>query len=311
MAEVASVEVPGWHRPLGVGLALLSSVFVGTSFIFKKKGLVQMQALGHKPGEGHAYLTSGMWWAGMILMSLGEILNVVAYAFSPAILITPLGALSVRFFAVLSSFFLDERLSISAKIGCAQCLLGSIIIVLNASGENPVDTLANFYSQVFHTAFITYTIVVGVIVLLLIYWVAPVYGHRTPAIYITICSLFGSYLVLSTQGVGAAIVHSFANWETDNQFKQWSLYPLIIMIAITVCFQLHFLNKALNIFSTAVVTPVYYVFFSTATLISTAVLFRGFPVDTMLAGVYVVVGFLIICGGVILLFLYSVRATKL
>lgn len=36
-----------------------------------------------------------MWWAGITTMVLGEIFNFAAYAFAPAILVTPLGALSV------------------------------------------------------------------------------------------------------------------------------------------------------------------------------------------------------------------------
>lgn len=50
---------------------------------------------GFVAGEGHGYLKSPMWWFGMTLMIIGEICNFVAYAFTEAILVTPLGALSV------------------------------------------------------------------------------------------------------------------------------------------------------------------------------------------------------------------------
>lgn len=62
-------------------------------------------------GEGFAYLRSSTWWGGIITSEniytcwqgpvltkevvLGEIANFAAYAFAPAILVTPLGALSV------------------------------------------------------------------------------------------------------------------------------------------------------------------------------------------------------------------------
>lgn len=36
------------------------------------------------------------------------------------------------------------------------------------------------------------------------------------------------------------------------------------------------LQKALNIYNAALVTPTYYVFFTTATIVSSAILFRGF-----------------------------------
>ncbi len=59
-------SAPEWHKPVGVTLALTSSIFIGASFILKKKGLLQTNALGHRAGEGHAYLKNFMWWAGMI-----------------------------------------------------------------------------------------------------------------------------------------------------------------------------------------------------------------------------------------------------
>jgi hypothetical protein len=46
-------------------------------------------------GEGFSYLKSPIWWAGVITLGIGEVANFAAYAFAPAILVTPLGALSV------------------------------------------------------------------------------------------------------------------------------------------------------------------------------------------------------------------------
>lgn len=72
---------------------------------------------------------------------LGEIANFAAYAFAPAILVTPLGALSVLIGAVLGSFFLNERLGTLGKLGCAICLIGSVIIVLHAPPDEEIKTV--------------------------------------------------------------------------------------------------------------------------------------------------------------------------
>lgn len=72
---------------------------------------------------------------------LGEIFNFAAYAFAPAILVTPLGALSVLIGAVLGSYFLDEQLGRLGKIGCAICLIGSVIIVLHAPPDKEVQSV--------------------------------------------------------------------------------------------------------------------------------------------------------------------------
>lgn len=43
--------------------------------------------------------------------------------------------------AVLGTYFLDEKLGILGKIGCAICLIGSVIIVLHAPPDEDVETI--------------------------------------------------------------------------------------------------------------------------------------------------------------------------
>lgn len=79
---------------------------------------------------------------------LGEVCNFAAYAFAPAILVTPLGALSVLIGAVLGSYILKEELGTLGKLGCAICLLGAIIIVLHAPADENIETI----DQILHYA---------------------------------------------------------------------------------------------------------------------------------------------------------------
>lgn len=79
---------------IGLGLAVSSSLAIGTSFIITKKGLQAATQQGFK-GDGYEYLKNPIWWAGMITMAIGEVANFAAYTFAPAVLVTPLGALSV------------------------------------------------------------------------------------------------------------------------------------------------------------------------------------------------------------------------
>ena len=82
---------------IGLALAVSSSAFIGTSFIVKKKGLLRVsRTSSSRAGSGgYAYLREWLWWAGLITMAIGEAANFAAYGFAPAILVTPLGALSV------------------------------------------------------------------------------------------------------------------------------------------------------------------------------------------------------------------------
>lgn len=92
-------------------------------------------------------------------------------------------------------------------------------------------------------------------------------------VYISICSLIGSLSVVFTQGIGGAIVHSFT---VENQFTNWFVYLVLILTLVTLAIEIIYLNKALNIFNTAVVTPTYYVLFTTLTIVSSIVFYRGF-----------------------------------
>ena len=74
-------------------------------------------------------------------MVIGETFNFAAYAFAPAILVTPLGALAVLIGAILGSYFLNEELGILGRLGSAICLIGAVIIVLHAPPDREINTI--------------------------------------------------------------------------------------------------------------------------------------------------------------------------
>lgn len=250
------------------------------------------------PGEGYQYLKNWTWWAGMTLMIIGEVSNFAAYAFTDAILVTPLGALTVVVAAIGSSLFLKERLSFVGKVACALCLVGASIIVVNAPSQKAVSTIQEMQGFVISPGFLAYAGTLIVICVCIIIWVAPRYGAKSMLVYLSVCSLIGSLSVVATQGLGAAIV---AQAQGNPQFNQWFLYVLLVFVVGTLLTEIIYLNKALNIFNTSIVTPTYYVYFTSATIVSSAILFRGFGSSNPTVIVTVCLGFLVICGGVILL----------
>ncbi|CAH1765187.1 3345_t:CDS:2 [Entrophospora sp. SA101] len=264
-------------KTVGITLAI-SSAFIGISFVLKKKGLL---AANEFAGKGYAYLSNGLWWSGMIL----------------TILVTPLGALSVVVSAICSSIFLKERLSMQGKIGCAQCIIGAIIIVMHAPPQHSATSIDEFRSLFFSPGFLSYAIVCIVLSGLIIWRLAPNYGSRNMLVYISVCSIIGSLSVVTTQGLGIAILKTI---EGENQFTHWFTYFLIVFIVVTLLIEINYLNKALNLFNTAMVTPVYYVVFTSLTIISSSILTKGFEAPPQ-GVVTVVLGFLVICSGIVLL----------
>ncbi|KAG0252922.1 hypothetical protein BGZ95_006494, partial [Linnemannia exigua] len=210
---------PTYYKFIGMGLAVSSGIFIGSSFVLKKKGLLRSSAIA---GEGHAYLKSKLWWTGMIMMIVGEILNFVAYSFAPALLVTPLGALSVVVCAVLSSIVLKEKLNLHGKIGCALCIVGAVVIVLHAPAQAAVTDIDEFKHFVIQPGFLAYMSLVIVSCLGIVWKIAPKYGKKHMLVYITICSLIGSLSVVATQGLGAAIVRNITTGTP--QFNHWFIY---------------------------------------------------------------------------------------
>lgn len=89
------------------------------------------------------------------------------------------------------------------------------------------------------------------------------------------------------------------------------MYPLAAFVVLICMFQVNYLNKALEHFSASIVTPLNFVFFSFATLLTTSILYQGFAVSTPVVGITLLLGFLVIVIGVILLFQYNLKVINM
>nr|XP_055182825.1 magnesium transporter NIPA2 isoform X1 [Nyctereutes procyonoides]XP_055182826.1 magnesium transporter NIPA2 isoform X1 [Nyctereutes procyonoides]XP_055182827.1 magnesium transporter NIPA2 isoform X1 [Nyctereutes procyonoides] len=285
---------------IGLGLAMSSSVFIGGSFILKKKGLLRLAKKGSmRAGQGgHAYLKEWLWWAGLLSMGAGEVANFAAYAFAPATLVTPLGALSVLVSAILSSYFLNERLNLHGKIGCLLSILGSTVMVIHAPKEEEIETLNEMSHKLGDPGFVVFATLVVIVSLILIFVVGPRHGQTNILVYITICSVIGALSVSCVKGLGITIKELFAGKPVLRHPLAW-----ILLLSLIVCVstQINYLNRALDIFNTSIVTPIYYVFFTTSVLTCSAILFKEWqdmPVDDVIGTLS---GFFTIIVGIFLL----------
>ncbi|KAG9948457.1 DUF803-domain-containing protein, partial [Aureobasidium melanogenum] len=274
---------------IGLALAVASTLAIGTSFVITKKGLMQASQQHGFEGEGFAYLKSPVWWSGIITMVIGEVANFAAYAFAPPILVTPLGALSVLIGAVLGSYFLGENLGTLGKLGCAICLIGSVVIVLHAPPDKEVQTIDEILNYAVQPGFLFYVILVIVFSTVMIYRVCPRYGRKNPLIYISICSTVGSVSIMAVKGVGIAVKLTFAGY---NQFTHPSTYVFILVTVVCILTQMNYFNKALSQFNTNIVNPLYYVTFTTCTLVASFILFQGFNTSDAVNTISLLCGFL-------------------
>lgn len=248
----ASQQRPPAFKIIGICLAIGSGLFIGTSFVLKKVGLLKANDKYNEiAGEGYGYLKNGFWWGGMTLMIMGEVLNFVAYAFTDAILVTPLGALSVVITTVLSAIFLKERLSMVGKVACFLCIVGSVVIVMNAPQESSVANIQQMQSFVIAPGFLSYTGVIIIGSAITAFYAGPRWGKKNMFVYISICSWVGGLSVVATQGLGSAIV---AQAQGTPQFNQWFLYVLLVFVVGTLLTEIIFLNVSAAIIHITIAT---------------------------------------------------------
>ncbi|TYG84118.1 hypothetical protein ES288_D01G224100v1 [Gossypium darwinii] len=283
----------------GLVLALSSSLFIGASFIVKKKGLKKAGASGIRAGVGgYSYLLEPLWWAGMITMVVGEIANFAAYAFAPAILVTPLGALSIIISAVLAHIILRERLHTFGILGCILCVVGSTTIVLHAPQERQIESVTEVWDLATEPGFLFYAALVLTAVFILIYQFVPQYGQTHIMVYIGVCSLVGSISVMSVKALGIALKLTFSGTNQLVYPQTWAFTLVVITCVLT---QMNYLNKALDTFNTAVVSPIYYVMFTSLTILASVIMFKDWDGQSPTQILTEMCGFVTILSGTFLL----------
>ncbi|KAJ0061746.1 hypothetical protein NL108_008308 [Boleophthalmus pectinirostris] len=289
---------------LGLILALLSAILIGMSVIMKKKALLRLPNDGStRAGDGgHGYLKDWLWWGGLLTMGAGEVLNFVAYAFAPATLVTPLGALAVIISAVLASYLLGEVLNVIGKFGCFLCVLGSVLLVIHAPKEQEVTSLQEMTMKILEPGFLVYAILVLVSAMVLILLVAPRFGQTNILVYISICSLLGAFTVSSAKGLAIALQTCMLDYSV---FSNPLTYILILTLVLSILAQVNYLNKSLDIFNTQMVYPIYYVLFTSVVLCTSIILFQEWSSMSPIDVVTTVGSFMVIVVGVTLLNLFK------
>ncbi|XP_065865901.1 probable magnesium transporter NIPA6 isoform X2 [Euphorbia lathyris] len=283
----------------GLILAVVSSAFIGCSFILKKKGLKRAGATGTRAGVGgYTYLLEPLWWAGMVTMFVGEVANFVAYVYAPAVLVTPLGALSIIVSAILAHFMLKERIQKMGVIGCLSCIVGSVVIVIHAPQEHTPNSVEEIWILATQPAFLIYAVASLSMALALILHFEPRCGQTNILVYLGICSLAGSITVVSIKAIGIAIKLTLEGTSQIAYPQTWYFLTVAVVCVIT---QLNYLNKALDSFNAALVSPVYYVMFTTLTIIASIIMFKDWSGQNASSITSEICGFITVLSGTIIL----------
>ncbi|KAK1261795.1 hypothetical protein QJS04_geneDACA001144 [Acorus gramineus] len=238
----------------GLVLAIVSSAFIGASFILKKKGLKRAGATGARAGMSNFPFFWDLNLHCIYIVILGEAANFVAYVFAPAVLVTPLGALSIIISAVLAHFMLKERLQKMGVLGCISCIVGSVVIVIHAPQEQSPKSVLQIWNLATQPAFLIYAAATLSIVLALVLHFEPRYGQSNILVYLGICSLMGSLTVVSIKAVGIAIKLTFEGTSQVAYPQTWFFVSVAVICVVT---QLNYLNKVSILFSNVFVSSLF------------------------------------------------------
>ncbi|XP_061593039.1 magnesium transporter NIPA1 [Cololabis saira] len=277
----------------GIVIAVLSSFINGSTFVLQKKGILRSR------DKGSSYLTDIVWWSGTLCMIIGQIGNFLAYNVAPAVIVTPLGALGVLFGAVLASWILKEHLNILGKLGCILCCCGSIVLILHVPKAEATSRL-ELEERLSDPVFVSYILLVVLLLITLITWIAPAHGKTNIMVYVSICSLLGSFTVPSSKGLGLVAPDAFR--EGPSSSRPLALFlALLGTLAISVLTQFFFINKALECFSSNIFESIYYVTFTSVVIFASGLLFKEWTALTLTDGLAMLCGFTTVCIGVALL----------
>lgn len=116
-------------------------------------------------------------------------------------------------------------------IGCILCILGSIILALNAPQEQSVRTINEFKWLFLAPGFLVWAGLCIVGSLVVVFYVAPRWGKKNMMPYISVCSLIGGISVSCTQGLGSAIITSI---QGNSQIKNWFFWFLFVFVVVTL-----------------------------------------------------------------------------
>ena len=224
--------------------------------------------------QDSSYLRSPYWWGGIVLMTIGEAGNFLAYGFAPASIVSPLGVVALISNCVIAPVMLKERFRMRDFWGVVVAVCGAVVVVLSAKGEEKKLGPHEIWGAITNTEFEIYMAITATLIAILL-WASPKYGNKTILIDLGLVGLFGGYTALSTKGVASML--SSTLWRA---LTTPVTYGLVAVLVGTAIMQVKYVNRALQRFDSTQVIPIQFVMFTLSVIIGSAILYRDFEKAT-------------------------------
>ncbi|KAJ3374094.1 hypothetical protein GGF31_008310 [Allomyces arbusculus] len=216
------------------------------------------------------YTSQPLWWAGVVLMLLGETGNFMAYGFAPASVIAPLGTVTLVSNAIIAPTCLGETFRRRDLVGMILAVVGTVLIVTSSkSTDVPLDPVG-LLDAILTPRFLAYVAVTTSLLALLLRLYSK-YHKKTVLVDLSLVAIFGGWTVISTKAISTLL--------NATQFQIFTFpifYPLLVIMIGTGILQIKYLNLALSQFDATVVIPTQYVLFTLSAILGSAMLYDDF-----------------------------------
>lgn len=186
-----------------------------------------------RPGDSEdrkSYLRSPYWWAGIILMVLGETGNFLAYGFAPASIVSPLGVVALISNCIIAPCLLKEKFRQQDFWGVLIAIAGAVVVVLSASSSEEKIGPGEIWMMITRWEFELYLGLTTALIIGLM-WASFSYGSRSILIDVGLVALFGKSIVVR-QCDQALILTVFIRWVYGFVYQG---RLLIVVIHIVAC----------------------------------------------------------------------------
>ncbi|MCB1274600.1 MAG: DMT family transporter [Leucobacter sp.] len=158
----------------GIPLALTGAAFLAFGAQYQSRGLNKVERIvGLSAGSGLSFahilnlLRRPSWVSGTLMLGLAVVFQLGSLAFSPLIVVQPIGVVGLVITSVLNSRFSGVRLGKRAKTSIAMCVAGIVVFVTIAAftaADRPVTdqkllVILILFGVVFATAIVTFLLV--------------------------------------------------------------------------------------------------------------------------------------------------------
>ncbi|KAL8818396.1 MAG: hypothetical protein Q9191_007949 [Dirinaria sp. TL-2023a] len=138
-----------------------------------------------------SYLRSPYWWAGIVLMIVGEAGNFLAYGFASASIVSPLGVVALVSNCIIAPCLLKERFRQRDFWGVLVAVAGAVVVVLSAKNSEHKMGPKDIWDAITRWEFELYLGITAAAIVVLM-WASGKYGERSIVIDLGLVGLYGN-----------------------------------------------------------------------------------------------------------------------